>query len=95
MLPVFTQTCTELTGAAESGFSTLVDVESPAIPQAQPVLATFKKGNTVPSHLEQLNYTDGETELGKAIQSIFVNPGISTASVLQTLDTQIPKSPLT
>jgi raffinose/stachyose/melibiose transport system substrate-binding protein len=81
--------------AAESGFSTLVDVESPAIPQAQPVLATFKKGNTVPSHLEQLNYTDGETELGKAIQSIFVNPSISTASLLQTLDTQIPKSPIT
>jgi raffinose/stachyose/melibiose transport system substrate-binding protein len=80
--------------AAESAFSTLTDVESPAISQEQPILATYKKGNTVPSAIEQLNYTDGESELGKAIQALFVNPGLSTSSVLQTLDTQIPKSPV-
>jgi raffinose/stachyose/melibiose transport system substrate-binding protein len=79
---------------AESGFSTLTDVESPAATQSQPVLATYKNGNTVPSAIEQLNFTDGESELGKAIQAIFVNPGMSTTSVLQTLDTQIPKSPI-
>jgi raffinose/stachyose/melibiose transport system substrate-binding protein len=79
---------------AESGFSTLVDVESPAISQEQPILASYKKGNTVPSAIEQLNFTDGEDELGKAMQLIFVNPGVSTASILQTLDKQIPKSPI-
>jgi raffinose/stachyose/melibiose transport system substrate-binding protein len=79
---------------AESAFSTLVDVESPAISQEQPVLSSYKKGNTVPSAIEQLNFTDGEDELGKAMQSIFVNPGVSTTTILQTLDKQIPKSPI-
>jgi raffinose/stachyose/melibiose transport system substrate-binding protein len=79
---------------AESAFSTLVDVESPAISQEQAVLASYKKGNTVPSAIEQLNFTDGEDELGKAMQLIFVNPGVSTTTILQTLDKQIPKSPI-
>jgi hypothetical protein len=48
----------------------------------------------VPSAIEQLNFTDGEDELGKAMQLIFVNPGVSTASILQTLDKQIPKTPI-
>jgi raffinose/stachyose/melibiose transport system substrate-binding protein len=79
---------------AESAFSTLTDVESPAISQENPMLASYKKGNTVPSAIEQLNFTDGEDELGKAMQLIFVNPGASTASILQTLDKQIPKTPI-
>jgi hypothetical protein len=58
------------------------------------MLASYKKGNTVPSAIEQLNFTDGEDELGKAMQLIFVNPGVSTASILQTLDKQIPKTPI-
>lgn len=80
--------------SAESAFSTLVDVPSPAVSQAQPALAAYNAGDTTTSALQVLNFLDSEAKMQDAVASIFANPAISTTSVLQTLDSQIPRTPL-
>jgi raffinose/stachyose/melibiose transport system substrate-binding protein len=79
---------------AEAAYSTLTDVESPGIPPAKPALDSYKAGDTSPSAAQVLNFPDAEVQIQKAIESIFVDPTIDTTKVLQTLDSQIPKTPL-
>src|SRR5262249_14710133 len=52
---------------AEAAYSTLQDVDSPGIAQAQPALASYKAGDTSPSAAQVLNFSDAEGQIQKAV----------------------------
>lgn len=80
--------------AAESAFSTLTDVSSPAVPQAAPMAAAQKAGNLVPSASESLNATDGEAKISDGLVALFQKPTSSTQSVLDLLSSTVTPTPL-
>lgn len=79
--------------AAESSFTTLSDVPSPAVAEAAPVAAAFKAGDTGPSQIEFIADPDSETKYKPQLSALFSNPDMSDAALLSTLDQQIKKTP--
>ena len=78
---------------AESCFTTLKDVPSPQVAQAAPVEAAFKAGDTSPSQVEFIADPDSENKFKPQLSALFSNPSMSDASLLSSLDQQIPKTP--
>ena len=79
--------------AAESCFTTLSDVPSPETPEAAPVSAAFKAGDTSPSQIELITYPNGEDKIKDQLNALFNDPSMATADLLATLDKTIPKTP--
>ncbi|NUP47379.1 MAG: extracellular solute-binding protein [Catenulispora sp.] len=79
--------------AAESCFTTLSDVPSPETPEAAPVSAAFKAGNTSPSQIELITYPNGEDKIKDQLNALFNDSSMATSDLLAKLDKTIPKTP--
>lgn len=78
---------------AESAFTTLKDVPSPAISGADPIKKAMDSGDIVPSMAQELNASDAEVGIQKGIENIFINPGAPSSSTLQLLDSLVKPTP--
>jgi len=79
--------------AAENSFTTLKNVPSPEMAKATSYVDAFNDGRTQVSPIEFLHYPTYENEFWKVSTSLFDDPSQSTESLLQALDSTIPKTP--
>ena len=78
---------------AEGAFTTQTGGTSPLPDQAQPLLAAYQAGHRVAGPAESLGFTDAETQIQTAAQSLFADPGTDVGKLLGSLEKAIPPTP--